>query len=678
MFELQRVSSKRHRLQLVLSCGLLLLSPAGLADIVLPKLISQGMVLQRDSAIKLWGYAAPGETVLVSFNGKVIGQIQATPALANDVPTQPAANGRWQISLPAQPAGGPHQFVFQGKNRITLKDVYFGDVFVASGQSNMELPMARLKEAYPEDLTNADYPLIRQFTVPQHYNFHAPQYDVANGEWLTANPKTIEHFSALAFYFSRDLYRHNKVPIGILNNALGGSPVEAWLSESALQAFPDALAEGLKYRDPHLIADVTAADEAKNQAWYGDLQRRDPGLNPTTPWYSNQFDDSQWQDFTVPGFRAEPFTGVWWLRKTVQLSEAKAKQADTLRLGSIVDAEEVYLNGVQVGHTTYQYPPRRYDIPAGLLKAGTNQLALRITATNGKTGLYPDKPYWLGTDSQHIPLTGSWKMQTAATAKPLPGDTFIRWKPLGLFNGLAAPLTKLPVKGVLWYQGESNVGQYQQYKERFQAMIEDWRSHFQAADDKPLPFLYVQLANFLEKTPQPQDSSWAGLREAQRQSLSALNTAMVVAIDTGEWNDIHPVDKKTLGQRLALAARAVVYGEQVIYRGPELASLQADGATLLLSFEQIAAGLNLKGDAATINQSFAIAGADGKFQWGKVELVTQLVGKQQINQLRLSHPNIKQPVQVRYAYADNPNAVLYNSAGLPASPFVAALPTARP
>ena len=674
MFELQRVRSKRHRLQLALSCGLLLLSPAVAADILLPKLLSQGMVLQRDSTIKLWGYAAPGETVLVSFNGKVIGQVQAAPALANDVPAQPAAPGRWQLSLPAQPAGGPHQFVFQGQNQIVLKDVYFGDVWVASGQSNMELPMARLKEAYPEDLTNADYPLIRQFTVPQHYNFYAPQYDVASGEWLSANPKSIEHFSALAFYFARDLYRHNKVPIGILNNALGGSPVEAWLSESALQAFPDALAEGLKYRDPQVIADVTAADQAKNQAWYGDLQRRDPGLTAKMPWYSTKFDDSDWQDFTVPGFRAEPFTGVWWLRKTVQLSEAQAKQADTLRLGSIVDAEEVYLNGVQVGHTTYQYPPRRYDIPKGLLKAGANQLALRITATNEKTGLYPDKPYWLGTDSQHIPLTGSWKMQTAATAKPLPGDTFIRWKPLGLFNGLAAPLTKLPVKGVIWYQGESNVGQYQQYKERFQAMIEDWRSHFQAADDKPLPFLYVQLANFLEKTLQPQDSSWAGLREAQRQSLSAPNTAMVVAIDTGEWNDIHPVDKKTLGQRLALAARAVVYGEQVIYRGPELVSLQADGATLLLSFDQIAAGLNLKGDAATINQSFAIAGADGKFQWAKVDLVEN----QQGNQLRLSHPDIKQPVQVRYAYADNPNAVLYNSAGLPASPFVAALPAVRP
>jgi sialate O-acetylesterase len=647
------------------AASFMLCSPAAQADIQLPRLIGQGMVLQRDSVIPLWGWAANGETVSISLNGQPIG--------STTINTTSKA-GRWQINLPAQPAGGPYQIQISGHNQITLEDVYFGDLWVASGQSNMELPMARLAEAYPEDLSSANFPLIRQFTVPQHYNFQAPQLDVTEGDWQSASPATIQHFSALAYYFARELYQHNQVPIGILNNALGGSPVEAWLSESALQAFPDSLAEGLRYRDPQLIAAVTAADQAKNQAWYGDLKRRDPGLNPQHPWYSQQLNDQSWSEFIVPGFRPEPFTGVWWLRKHIKLSEAQATQATTLRLGSIVEADEVYLNGVQVGATTYQYPPRRYDIPSGILKAGDNLIALRITATNGKTGLYPDKPYWLGTDSDQIALTGAWKMQSAATATALPGDTFIRWKPLGLFNGLASPLTQLPVKGVIWYQGESNVGQYQQYKERFQAMIQDWRSHFKAADDKPLPFLYVQLANFLEKTPQPQDSSWAGLREAQRQSLSSPNTAMVVAIDTGEWNDIHPVDKKTLGQRLALAARAVVYGEQVIYRGPELASLQADGAALILNFEQIAAGLSLKGDAATINQSFAIAGADGKFQWAKVELVDKQPG----HQLRLSHPDIKQPVQVRYAYTDNPNAVLYNSAGLPASPFVAVLSAVQP
>lgn len=629
-------------------CIALLLSPLATADISLPKLISDGMVLQRDTAITLWGWAAAEETVEVRFNGKAVGQ--AKPA-----------NGRWQLKLAPQAAGGPYQLSFHGHNQITLQDIYFGDVWVASGQSNMEMEMARLAEAYPQDLTAANYPLIRQFKVPQHYNFKTPQQDFSSGQWVAASPDTIAEFSALAFYFARNLFEHSAaahdgVAIGILNNALGGSPVEAWMSEQALQPFPDALAEAIRFRDDKLIQAVTEADKAKNAQWYGDLQQRDAGLNSNTPWYSSALDDSNWASFSVPGFRPEPFTGVWWLRKTVQLTAKQAAQANILRLGSIVDADEVYINGTLVGNTTYQYPPRRYALPENLLKAGNNLLAVRITATNGKTGLMPDKPYWLGTDNNKLDLSGPWKMQSSAEAELLPGDTFIRWKPLGLFNGLTAPLTYLPVKGVIWYQGESNVGQYAQYQPRFTAMIRDWRAKWaqNSGQQQRLPFLFVQLANYLEKTPEPTDSHWAGLREAQRQSLTEPDTAMVVAIDVGEWNDIHPVDKKTLAERLALAARAVALGEDAQYQGPQLLSVQAQGNKLLLSFDQ---QLVLKP-----GQSFAIAGSDGKYRWAQV----QLQGKQ----LVLSHADITAPVQVRYAWADNPDAVLYNTEGLPASPFI--------
>lgn len=611
------------------------------ADIRLPGLISDHMVLQRDSSINLWGYATPGEQVTVQLNGAVLGQVLA-------------ANGQWQVRLPAQSAGCGHQLRFSAGNQITLSDICFGDVWLASGQSNMELPMARVAEAYPDDLRNANYPQIRQFTVPQHYNFDAPQQDVSSGQWRAATTDNIAEFSSLAFYFSRELFQHNGVPIGILNNALGGSPVEAWLSEQALQAFPDALAQGLRFRDKQLIADITAADQAKNAQWYGDLASRDAGLNGDTPWYAPALDDRDWQSFTVPGFLPEPFTGVWWLRKTVQLSAEQASDADTLRLGSIVDADEVYINGVKVGNTTYQYPPRRYALPEGLLKAGANLIAVRVIATNNKTGLMPDKPYWLGTDANHIELSGPWQMRRGATAEVLPGDTFIRWQPLGLFNGLTAPLTTLPIKGVIWYQGESNVGREVQYQQRFRALIRDWRAKWQQPQ---LPFLYVQLANYLPKNPMPGDSAWAALREAQRQVQDEPNTAMVVAIDVGEWNDIHPVDKKTLGQRLALAARAVALGEKVQYQGPQLLSVQAQGAKLLLSFDQ---HLVLKP-----GQSFAIAGSNGQYRWAQV--------KMQGKQVVLWHADITAPVQVRYAWADNPNAVLYNKAGLPASPFNAKL-----
>ncbi|WP_337880788.1 sialate O-acetylesterase [Rheinheimera sp.] len=616
-----------------------------MAEVKLPRLISDGAVLQRDKSIPLWGYGSDGEAVELYLNNQLIGK--AVTRL-----------GRWQIQLPAQSAGGPHQLRVKGQNEVQVNDLYFGDVWVASGQSNMEMPMARLAEAYPADLAAAHFPLIRQFSVPQHYNFKAPQTDLSDGRWMQATAADIQHFSALAYYFARDLQQQMKVPLGILNNALGGSPVEAWLSEEALQAYPEALAEAKKFKNDGYIAEVTAADAAKNQAWYGDLAARDQGLQAPTPWYQPELNDSGWKTIELPGFLPQAFTGVWWLRQRIELTAEQAKRATVLRLGSIVDADEAYLNGQKIAETTYQYPPRRYDIPAGLLKAGTNLLAVRITSTQGKTGLMPDKPYWIGTDQQQLPLGKSWKMQLGASASPLPGDTFIRWKPLGLYNGLTAPLTWLPVKGVIWYQGESNVGACAQYQQRFEQMIHVWRRAWQQPD---LPFLYVQLANFLEKTTTPTDSSWAGLREAQRLTQRVPHTAMVVALDTGEWNDIHPVDKRTLGQRLALAARAVAYQEPLGYRGPEIASVKTKGQHLLLSFHFTDQGLVLKGPHS--DQAFAIAGKDGRYVWARVQ--------QQGDQLLLSSPEVSEPVSVRYGWADNPDAVLYNGLGLPASSFEA-------
>lgn len=629
-------------------CLALLFSGASQADIRLPKLISDHLVLQRDQPLPLWGYATPGEQVTVRLNSTAAGTATADQ------------NGRWQLTLPPQQAGGPHLLEFQGQNQLKVQDVYFGDVFVASGQSNMELTMARLEEAYPADLVSANYPLIRQFNVPQRYDFKAPQQDFSEGQWLVAGPSTIQHFSALAFYFARDLQAHSKAAIGIYNAALGGSPVESWLDESTLKQFPDAYQLAQIYKSDSLIRDIEAADQAKNSRWYGDLHQNDAGLHAKTPWYSPALDDSQWADFSVPGYRQDAFTGVWWLRKSLHLTAEQAAQARILRLGSIVDAEEVYVNGSQIGNTTYMYPPRRYPLPQGLLKAGDNLIAVRVTVTNGaqnRSGFIPDKPYWLGTDANKIDLTGNWKMQSSATAKALPMDAFIRWKPLGLYNAMIAPLQTLPVKAVLWYQGESNVGAYQQYEARFRAMIRQWRAQWQQPE---LPFLYVQLANYLPKQTTPLHSSWAGLREAQAAVLTEPKTAMVVAIDTGEWNDIHPVDKRTLGSRMALAARAVIYGEKIAYRGPELHSLQQQDSSLLLSFNHIEQGLRLKP-----GQGFAIAGADGQFVWADARLNG--------NQIWLSHPQVPTPTQVRYGHADNPDAVLYNSAGLPASPFSAQL-----
>lgn len=624
------------------------LSPCSYADVKLPKLISDHMVLQRDTAISIWGWADEAESVQVTMDG-----IPLDPVLTK--------NGQWQVPLPAQPAGGPHQMAISGKNNIIIQGIYFGDVWLASGQSNMELPMYRVAEDYPQDLADSDYPLIRQFKVPQNYNFNAPQQDFDSGVWEKISADNISNVSAVALYFAKQLYHHNGVAIGILNNALGGSPVEAWMSEDALKAFPDDLAEGVRFRNNKLINSIIAADKTKDDNWYTQLNLQDVGLNAQIPWYETELDDSAWQDFTLPGARkladGESFNGAWWFRKTLTLDAQQVANAKILRLGRIVDADEAYINGVKVGNTTYQYPPRRYVIPKGILKVGKNTLAVRVIANNGRSEFVLDKPYWIGNDTQPLDISGTWKVKTATLMPPLAGSTFIRWKPMGLYNGLTAPLTHLPIKGVIWFQGESNVGRWQDYHAKFRSMIQDWRAKWGQGN---FPFIFAQLANFMDKQDQPVDSAWANLREAQSQTLSEPNTAMAVTIDIGEWNDIHPTNKKTVGHRLALAAQALALNEAVNYQGPEIASLKSQKGTLRLSFKHIANGLIMKNNN---DHSFAIAGEDGKYQWAQAKLEgTQIV---------LSNPNIKQPVMVRYAWGDNPDANLYNSDNLPAVPFAA-------
>ena len=629
---------------------LLLCSHNVMAELRLPKLISDHMVLQRDIEVPIWGYADTGEAVTVKLDGKIVAKV-----IAN--------NGQWRLKLAPQPASGPHQISISASNTIVLKDVYFGDVWLASGQSNMELQMYRVAEDYPADLKDADYPLIRYFMVPQKYNFQAPQDDLVSGHWESVSSQNIACTPAVSFYFAKQLFKHNGVAIGIINNALGGSPIESWLSAEVLQAFPDALAQAKQFSNEQYVEAVIAADKAKNAKWYGDINNNDMGLNAELPWYSTNLDDSDWATFTLPGERAlaegESFNGVWWLRKTVQLSAAQAKAATIIRMGTIVDADEVYVNGQKVGNTTYQYPPRRYALPEGLLKEGANQITVRVIANNGRSSFVAEKPYWLGTDEQHISLAGEWKAKTGTLAPSLAGDTFVRWKAGGLYNGLTAPVTTYPIKGVIWYQGESNAGRWHDYHAKFSAMIQDWRVKWGQGD---FPFIFAQLANFMEAKVQPSDSDWAELRETQTQTLTEPNTAMAVTIDIGEWNDIHPTNKKTLGERLALAARALALKEDIVYQGPQIDVVHASHNSLILSFKHIADGLLLN---SLSDHSFAIAGQDGQFKWAQVQLKD--------NHIILSNPDIKQPTRVRYAWADNPDAALYNSAGLPAVPFKAAI-----
>ena len=620
------------------------------SQVSLPKLISNGMVLQRNSEIKIWGWAAEGEKISVSF-------IDSTYTTSAD------NNGNWNITLAKMNAGGPYEMIITASNSITVSDIMIGEVWVCSGQSNMELTMQRVSPIYGEEIANSENPYIRYFEVPDYFNFIAPQKDLPSGQWKKANPEDLLSFSAVSYFFGKELYDKYKVPIGLINSALGGSPVEAWISEEGLKEFPKYYEEALRFKDSTLIQKIRSDDKNRMDNWYSRSRENDKGYeNPEQPWYSSDFKPSDWDVMQIPGYWANEklgfVNGVVWFRKEINIPASMANKPAKLNFGRIVDADSVFVNGVFVGNTTYQYPPRRYTVPTDVLKEGKNVIVVRVISNWGRGGFVEDKPYELTVDDKIIDLTGEWQYKLGTKMEPLEAQTFIRWKPMGLYNAMLAPLLNYKIEGVIWYQGESNAERPIEYRKLFPALINDWRKNW---DEGNFPFLFVQLPNFMEAKPQPSESNWALLREAQLKTLSVPNTAMVVAIDIGEWNDIHPLNKKDVGKRLALAADKLAYGEaDIVYSGPTYQSMEIEGSKIVLTFTDTGSGLIAKGDDGL--KGFAIAGPDSIFVWASAKIID--------NKVIVFSDEISNPIAVRYAWADNPqDANLYNKEGLPASPF---------
>lgn len=627
------------------------------AHITLPKLISDGMVLQREQAIRIWGWAAPQEKVSVKFRG-------------HEATTITNAQGKWQINLPALPAGGPYDMEIHGENSIIINDILLGDVWFCSGQSNMELPISRVEPKYSAEIAVANDPFIRQFNVPLSYSFSSPADDVKIGTWKAVTPKQVLAFSAVGYFFAKELNKKLNIPIGIIKCAVGGSPIEAWLSEDVLQKYPDQLAKTHLYKDSSLVNSIKKTDEEKIKNWRDDLDSRDQGVLNKPKWYDTTYSFTAKRVADIPGNWDEQnlfadigvtkgkFNGSVWFKKEIEITDSRAIQHALLVLGRIVDSDEVYVNGTFVGSTGYQYPPRRYTIPNGVLKRGKNTIVIRVISQNGQGAFIADKDYKLKTPVGTIDLKGEWSYQVGCSAPPFPNDlvTF-QYQPAGLFNGMASPIFQYNIKGILWYQGESNIERYQSYQALLGDLISEWRSKW---NNPHLPFLYVQLPNYNPKQQEPEESQWASLREVQRQSLAIPNTGMAVAIDLGEWNDIHPLDKKNIAQRLALLAFKTAYHQRhVIAHGPTVSSWQVKHHEVILHFDTH--GSALKAKATNKSLGFCLAGSDGKFVWAK----STIKG----NSIILSNPSIQRPVWVRYAWADNPVADIYNIQGLPATPF---------
>lgn len=615
--------------RLVIISFFLALVPAGLcAKVRLPRIISDCMVLQRDTPLNVWGWADPDEKVTVRFDGR-------------HYFTQADSRGNWSVQMDPHPFGGPYLLEI---NETVVRDVLVGDVWLLSGQSNQETPIERLCDRYPEIPVSNNH-MVRMYKVPTQNTPGELHDDVPAGErWHSAISSDVLNWKALAYFYAMEAYEKTGIPQGMMVSSLGGSAIESWIPEEALLSFPK------------MAMRKAAADEAAAAA-------SDKGQ--AGGWHREDFDDSDWDSVLEPAYldKSGIGRGVVWFRRTVDVPQSMAGRHARIYMGRMVDGDEVYVNGVLVGSTSYFGPPRKYDIPAGLLHEGRNVVAVRLTANAGDAGFVPDKPYRIVGDEAVIDLSGVWKYRVGRPASSggrgdFPGRGMgPSFTGAGLFNGMIAPLKNYNMGGVIWYQGESNAGQAADYEGYLTALVESWRGIFSMPD---MPVLVCQLPNYMDKYDHPTDSDWARLREAQFKVTRKIpGTALAVCYDTGEYNDIHPLNKKDLASRLFLCAKSLYYGDpKTVSSGPVYESMRVDGNRIILTFSS-ASGLRCAGAKP---EHFAVAGADRKFVWADAVI--------RGNTVIVSSPEVDHPVAVRYAWADNPdNANLVNREGLLASPF---------
>ena len=640
-------------LSLLISLAAVSSRPVG-ATVTPNGLFTDGAVLQQGQKVPVFGSADNGETVTVSF--------------ANQTAKATAQGGKWHVDLKPVKAGGPYPMTIAGPhNTVTIQNILVGEVYLCSGQSNMSYTLNGAATG-PQAMAAANDPLLHVYHVPNRTS-DLPQPDV-QGAWQVSTPQTAGGFSAVAYFFGRDLRKALNVPVGLIVSEWGGTPAQAWTSAEALKTLPDFRAAVEALQQPH-----TDAIQQQVAAWYA---KHDPGSAATgKTWADPGLDVTDWKTMPLPGLFQDAgipelsnVNGVIWFRKTFDLSTADSGKSAVLHLLAD-DIDTTWVNGTQVGTTDGYQVPRAYAVPANLLKPTGNVITVRVLDTGGKGGIWGDaaKLNLDFPDGAPMPLAGSWSYKfgtTLPTNDPYPTANNSN-TPTELYNGMIAPLIPYGIKGAIWYQGESNAGDAIQYRTLFPTMIADWRGRWGEGN---FPFFLVQLAPFMNINQAPEDTAWALLRESQRQTtLNVPNTGMAVITDAGDQGNIHPNRKEPVGQRLALTARALVYHQPVEYSGPLYDSMKIDGNKIILHFTH-AAGLHTvavqDGDGKVVAPAgaltgFTIAGADRKY----VNADATIDG----NTVVVSSPLVPLPVAVRYGWANYPLVNLYNSAGLPASPF---------
>jgi len=624
---------------LFLSFSLLLTSlSASAQELKVPAIFNDHMVLQRNTDIYVWGWADARTNITVELGD------------ASQITT---ANfqGRWETFLPAQKAGGPFALsISADEEELTFDDVYIGDVWLAGGQSNMEWVIGANIDDMQAELNDTDYPTIRFIKVATDISM-IPLNDLkTDAEWKIANKENARNFSAVAWFFAKRNHLEKGVPVGIIDDNWGGTPAESWTPADRLlhvEGYKD-MAENMLQSDINWT-DRVEKNDSLNTLKYTRVQDQTDFMKYGA--HKVGYDDSNWEEVELPN--QQPLKDFVWLRKTFSLNNLSDAR---LSFGNPGKFTVAFINGEKIYTKNWSDDPRIIEIDKNILKEGENVIAIRtVEDWSNQTFIGQEDEFWIEAEDQKISLEGTWKF-TNTLEPPMPEVVRYQNSPGTLYNAMIHPVAGYTIKGAIWYQGESNTGVSQYYNELFEAMIEEWRESWNQGD---FPFLFVQLANFMQKENEPTDGGWARLREAQTQALSLSNTGMAVTIDIGEADDIHPRNKQDVGARLWAAADKIAFANDLVYSGPMYSGHSVEGNKIRLTFDHVGSGLMAKETDKVLG--FAIAGQDKKFHWADARI--------EGNQLVVWSREVDHPVAVRYAWANNPDVSLYNEEGFPAVPF---------
>lgn len=611
----------------------------------LAPIFSNGMVLQRNVKNCIYGRDDLAKRVKLFF--------EKEEYIANV-----DKNGEFEIYLPAVNEAGPFSITIEGSTTITITDVLFGDVYLLAGQSNMELPIRRVLDVSGEEIKGTSEPTIRQYILPATFKFSGPEKYMVTSLWKKAEGEELMDFSATGYFFAKEIKENLKAPVGLIAAAVGGSTIEAWMDKESVEYYQRDKDLVEEFYDLQRFESFKAKEQAAVEEWLSNTQDN-VELKKVMEEYS------QWKTCELPAlvtdYDSSPFYGSVYLCKEIVLDNEQIDEAE-IYMGTIIDSDQIWINGILVGRTEYRYPPRKYKIPRGILKKGKNLITIRIVINKGNGGFIKGRPYYLHYNNEKIDLKGIWYYKVGKRVEvPMPDTLFPPCLSTGLYHTAIAPLSKMQIKGILWYQGESNTYDPKQYAEKFAKMLDTWRKLF----GWKVPCIYVQLPNYRDPLSDTEDTGWASLRWEQFKCLSLPQVAMAVGIDLGEYNDLHPQNKKEIGVRMALAARHLIYGENIAFSGPIPKNIEIIDREVHIEFKYLDDSYkDVKvdnGKSKEINH-FEIAGEDKVFYKAKAIQVG--------NKVMLSCDKVLNPKHVRYAWCDNPEKInFYNEAGLPAPGF---------